>query len=85
MAQNNYIYVKKGRKFSASHKINLQKAIVRFKGIKVYQYDKNFNLVKEYESRSEAERQLCLNVGKMKYMLNKTTLIGGYYWRDNKI
>jgi predicted GIY-YIG superfamily endonuclease len=80
-----YIYIKQDRKFSELHKNNLQKAITKFKGIKVYQYDENFNLVKEYESRSEAERQLGLNIGKIKYMRNKITPVDGYYWRDNKI
>jgi hypothetical protein len=71
--------------FSKEHLEKISHSVSKSKGRKIYQYDLNFNLIKIYYSRSNAEKE---NNFKKEYLKNRAGLktpFGGYYWLYTKI
>lgn len=69
---------KKGKKHTKEHIEKLQKNHSR--AIKVYKYDSNWNLINEYYSRADCERQNGFRKEGLRYKTNKETLLEGYYY-----
>ena len=75
----------KGVKFSDEHRSKIKKSIQKCKGRRIYKYDLNLNLVDEYNSRSEAERENNLKREKLRYIVDRKTSFGGYFYKYSKI
>ena len=75
----------KGKKFSENHRINLQNAICKHKGKKVYQYDINYNFIKEYPSILTTEKVNNFKQNKLRRKIDNKTPFEGFYWLTTKI
>lgn len=74
-------YHAKGKKFSKIHRENLKKAAEKIKGIKVYKFDLNGNLVKTYPSRAEAERRNNMPKELLRWNDFTQTPFEGFFYR----
>lgn len=85
--ENTYIkdISRKGVKFSENHKLKIKKALTKFKGIVIFKYDQDFNMIEEYVSISEAEKMNNIKKDTLRYRIDKKTLFGGYYWSSIKL
>jgi len=50
------------------------------KKVKVYQFDKKLNLIREWESAGEASKNLTINRSKIVSACKNNRLSGGYFW-----
>lgn len=53
------------------------------KKIKIYQFDKKLNLIKEWKSAGEASKALQINRSKIVTARKKNTLCNGYFWNSS--
>jgi hypothetical protein len=68
--------------------LNKKEKLVSSKSKKVYQYDENLNLIKEWSSTSEASKVLGLSGGHIREVANGNTKrkkSGGYIWKYEKL
>ena len=71
-----------GKKWSQEVKDKIRASMVKYK---VYQYDKEYNLINEYESLTEASRQTGLDFRNLWHCCNhKNKTCGGYIWEYSK-
>lgn len=75
---------RKGIKHSDTHRNNLKKAIVKFKGKKVYKYDLEYNLIEEFESMTECEKINNFKKDSLRYKIDNKTPFEGFYWSNTK-
>lgn len=78
-------YWSKNKKKSKEH---IQKMTINSQnrlGIDIYKYDINWNFIKKYNSRSEAEKMNNLNRESLRRKAGLKTPFKGYYWMYNKI
>ena len=73
---------KKGTVISEANKIALRKT--NYRNQRIYKYDLNFNLINEYWSRSECERQNGFKKEFLRTRVNSETPLDGYYYRNTK-
>ena len=76
---NNYGTLQKVKKYQMS----IKKKISDFRKKEVKQLDKNFNLIKVWNSPTDAANELEINVGLIHNVLGKSTRnisAGGFYW-----
>lgn len=68
--------------------LDIKEKLVLSKSKKVYQYDDNLNLIKEWESTSEASRCLNISGGHIREVANgksKRKKSGGFIWKYEKL
>lgn len=73
-----------GRKWSQEVKDKIKASTVKYK---VYQYDKNYNLIAEYESLKQASVETGIDIGNLCKCCNKKcgfATAGGYIWEYGK-
>jgi group I intron endonuclease len=75
----------KGRKASENHRMQLQKAIWKNKGKKVYQYNIDKIFIKEYPAMAVAERENNLKKESLRNKIDKETPFEGFYWLSTKL
>jgi predicted GIY-YIG superfamily endonuclease len=78
-------YVNKGVLFTEERRAKLIQRLVKERGIPVYVYDENLQLVSEHLSIREGELSYGINKDMLRYRLNTNKLHSGYYWKTNKL
>jgi len=87
-ANKSYIYDKwwaNGTPLTLEHKRKISEFNIKRLGKKVYQYDKDYNLINTYRSRGEAERENGIIKEGIRSWMDKEILKYGFYWKHKEI